>query len=149
MRSRSLLCGGSLRQQHRAYLNDCCAWFTSPFGGGDWAVVSLLCPSGQQLCGGKDIVEEGSGLGRACPNPPHVLASFSAQGLNCYNCTMIPFGNTCSSTATCPYPDGVCTIQVAEVVVSKFPVACIYMGGGGLEEKVWVQVLEHGSPPSR
>ncbi|EDM16068.1 rCG60314 [Rattus norvegicus] len=48
-----------------------------------------------------------------------LLCAERAQGLNCYNCTMIPFGNTCSSTATCPYPDGVCTIQVAEVVVSS------------------------------
>ncbi|XP_038936195.1 lymphocyte antigen 6B isoform X2 [Rattus norvegicus] len=32
---------------------------------------------------------------------------------------MIPFGNTCSSTATCSYPDGVCAIQVAEVVMGS------------------------------
>ncbi|XP_032746769.1 lymphocyte antigen 6B-like [Rattus rattus] len=48
-----------------------------------------------------------------------LLCAERAQGLNCYNCTMIPFGNTCSSTATCPYPDGVCAIQVAEVVMSS------------------------------
>lgn len=85
------------------------------FGGGDWAVVSLLCPSVQQLCGSKHIVEEGSGLGRACPNPPHVLASFSAQGLKCYSCIEVPLNANCS-TATCPYSDGVCVSQVLEAV---------------------------------
>nr|XP_038935470.1 lymphocyte antigen 6 complex, locus A-like isoform X4 [Rattus norvegicus] len=45
-----------------------------------------------------------------------LLCAERAQGLKCYNCLGIPFDYTCSSTATCPYPDGVCAIQVAEVV---------------------------------
>nr|XP_038935466.1 lymphocyte antigen 6 complex, locus A-like isoform X1 [Rattus norvegicus] len=48
-----------------------------------------------------------------------LLCAERAQGLKCYNCLGIPFDYTCSSTATCPYPDGVCAIQVAEVVVSS------------------------------
>ncbi|XP_032746766.1 lymphocyte antigen 6B-like [Rattus rattus] len=56
---------------------------------------------------------------RAHPSSCSLLCAERAQGLDCYNCMVIPFHYTCSSTATCPYPDGVCAIQVAEVVMDS------------------------------
>ncbi|XP_032746770.1 lymphocyte antigen 6B-like [Rattus rattus] len=48
-----------------------------------------------------------------------LLCAERAQSLKCYNCLGVSFDYICSSTATCPYPDGVCAIQVAEVVLNS------------------------------
>ena len=66
---------------------------------------------------------------------PHVLASLSAQGLECYQCMGVPIGTSCPSI-TCSYTDGFCIYQEAEVTEGKFPVASIKMGEGDLGEKV-------------
>jgi hypothetical protein len=133
-------------------LNNCGSWFTFAFDGGDcfWTVISLFCPSSQQLCGSKDIGQEGSGLGSTWPSP-HVLVSFSAQGLECYHCIGVPLETSCKSLP-CHHPDGFCIAQEAEIIVGKFPVTYRKMGEGGFGENVgsghllWTMV---SIPPSK
>ena len=74
------------------------------------------------------------GLGRRCPST-HVLSSFSAQGLECYNCLGVSLGIACKSI-TCPYPDAVCISQQVELIVGKFPVTYIKMAEEGFGENV-------------
>ena len=66
---------------------------------------------------------------------PHALASLSAQGLECYHCPADPPESSCNTT-TCPFPDGFCVTQEAEIIVGKFPVASIKMAEGSLEENI-------------
>ncbi|XP_031202192.1 lymphocyte antigen 6A-2/6E-1-like isoform X2 [Mastomys coucha] len=47
-----------------------------------------------------------------------LLCAERAQGLKCYNCLAVPYETSCAS-ATCPYSDGFCVTQVAEVVVGS------------------------------
>ncbi|XP_032746768.1 lymphocyte antigen 6B-like [Rattus rattus] len=47
-----------------------------------------------------------------------LLCAERAQGLKCYSCIEVPLISTCSS-ATCPYPDGVCVSQVEETVMDS------------------------------
>ncbi|XP_031202163.1 lymphocyte antigen 6G-like [Mastomys coucha] len=44
-----------------------------------------------------------------------LLCAERAQGLKCYNCLGVPLETSCNTT-TCPYSDGFCVTQVAEVV---------------------------------
>ena len=83
-----------------------------------------------------------------CPIP-HALASLSAQGLECYHCPDDPPESSCNTT-TCPFPDGFCVTQEAEIIVGKFFVAYIERAEGGENimsgHLLWTMVL---LPPSR
>ncbi|XP_028639821.1 lymphocyte antigen 6A-2/6E-1-like [Grammomys surdaster] len=48
-----------------------------------------------------------------------LLCALRAQGLKCYNCLGVPLDTSCSSM-TCPYSDGFCVTQVAEVTVGSY-----------------------------
>lgn len=47
-----------------------------------------------------------------------LLCAERAQGLQCYQCYGVPFETSCPSI-TCPYSDGLCVLQEAEVVVDS------------------------------